>query len=410
MDCKVSVVIPVYNVEPYLPACLDSVLTQTLPEIEVLCVDDASTDGSAAVLAAYEEKDARIRAVYLMENRGQGYCRNTGIEAAKGEYLYLLDSDDMITPEALAELYAAAKAEDLDGIFFDSKVLFETEELRRKHKSYPAVRKGIYPDKVMKGPELFESFMKQNEWTCYIQRQFWKMAFIRENEIRFPVRHEHEDEIFPFYAVLLAERVRYLRKTYFIRRYRYDSVMTAPVLPKNFYGYFRCFLEMNSFVRRHGISSEGTDRNMARIYERMVRYYVLLSDRYDLSLEFAESEKDAYQCFVSAQKLYTYYGNLSETLTERAKAASKVYIYGAGAIADNVYEALIRKDVIVEGFFVTKAGGNPAVFKGRPVRVFHADDAPEDGTLLILAVSDGYLAEIRKYLAGTGWDYCGYRD
>ena len=407
-DKKVSVIIPVYNVEPYLAACIESVCAQTLRDIEVICVDDASTDGSVKVLMACAEKDLRIRTVLLRENRGQGYCRNLGIEMAEGEYLYLLDSDDMITPEALEELYAAAKADRLDGIFFDSQAVYETEELKRKHSGYMDVRKGTYPDAVTSGPELFEAFMTQNEWTCYIQRQLWRTEFIRKNEIAFPVRHEHEDEIFPFFAVLLAERVRYIPERYFIRRYRYDSVMTTPIAPKNFYGYFRCFREMNAFVRRHGFASEGIDRNIARIYEKMVRYYAQLSGRFDLAAEFAENELDDYQCFASSQKLWMYYGNLSETVLSKAREADAVYIYGAGIIAGNVFEGLARNEIAVEGFFVTERGKNPKVYKGRPVRVF--DGKAPEGAFMILAVSAGYLPEVRAAAAKTDWPCAAWSD
>ena len=94
-----SIVVPVYNVEPYLARCLDSVLAQTEHDIEVVCVDDGSTDGSPAILARYAAADARIRVV-TQENRGLSGARNSGLDVARGRYVMFVDSDDWIPPYA----------------------------------------------------------------------------------------------------------------------------------------------------------------------------------------------------------------------------------------------------------------------------------------------------------------------
>ena len=101
---RVSVIIPVYNAASYLPRCLDSVLGQTLKDIEVICVDDGSTDGSAAILADYAAKDSRVK-VITQRNVGAGAARNVGIRAATGEYVGFVDSDDFIDPDFYARLY-----------------------------------------------------------------------------------------------------------------------------------------------------------------------------------------------------------------------------------------------------------------------------------------------------------------
>ena len=97
----VSVVIPVYNVEQYLHACLNSVLAQTLQDIEVICVDDASPDSCPQILDEYAERDPRVTVIHLAKNSQQAFARNRGMEIAGGKYLYLLDSDDLIEPETL---------------------------------------------------------------------------------------------------------------------------------------------------------------------------------------------------------------------------------------------------------------------------------------------------------------------
>ena len=108
MEPKVSVIIPVYNVEPFLARCLDSVVGQTLRDIEIICVDDGSPDRSIDILNRYAAEDARIR-VISQENRGLGGARNRGFDAATGEFVLYVDSDDWIDPAYCERLYEAAR-------------------------------------------------------------------------------------------------------------------------------------------------------------------------------------------------------------------------------------------------------------------------------------------------------------
>ena len=101
---KVSVIIPVYNVEQYLKECLDSVINQTLKDIEIICINDGSTDGSLKILEKYESLDDRI-VVFSQENSGLSATRNKGMQLSSGEYVYFMDSDDYLELNALEELY-----------------------------------------------------------------------------------------------------------------------------------------------------------------------------------------------------------------------------------------------------------------------------------------------------------------
>ena len=101
---KVSVVIPVYGVERYLPACLDSVLRQSLEDLEILCVDDHSPDRCPEILEEYARRDGRLRVIHLPDNGMQGRARNIGMDLASGRYIYFLDADDAIREDALETL------------------------------------------------------------------------------------------------------------------------------------------------------------------------------------------------------------------------------------------------------------------------------------------------------------------
>ena len=110
MSVSVSVVIPVYNSEKYLGQCLNSVLGQSLHDIEVICVDDGSTDNSASVIQERMKEDSRLKIVRHGVNKGVGAARNTGVEAAEGEWIYFLDSDDWVDSDYLEVMLREASA------------------------------------------------------------------------------------------------------------------------------------------------------------------------------------------------------------------------------------------------------------------------------------------------------------
>jgi len=109
----ISVVLPVYNAERFLRQCLDSIINQTLRNIEIICVDDGSTDGSLAILREYAARDARV-IIVTQENKGAGAARNKGIEVARGEYLSFLDSDDFFELSMLEKAHAKVVKDNAD--------------------------------------------------------------------------------------------------------------------------------------------------------------------------------------------------------------------------------------------------------------------------------------------------------
>lgn len=115
---KISIIVPVYNSEKYLKDCLDSCISQTLSDIEIICVDDCSTDNSLEILEEYKTKDSRVKVFYHETNKKQGAARNTGIKNAAGEYIWFIDSDDFIDKNACQLLYDTIKKHNVDLLSF----------------------------------------------------------------------------------------------------------------------------------------------------------------------------------------------------------------------------------------------------------------------------------------------------
>ena len=200
---KVSVIIPVYNGERYIRQTLDSVLAQTLKEIEVICVDDGSKDGSFAILKEYEEKDERVKAV-TQENGGAGKARNTGLALARGEYLSFLDADDFFEPEMLEKGYEKAKAADADIIvwrcdrFLESQNLYQKVDWTLRMAELPPYRPMNYRNFT---DNVFKIFVG---WAW---DKLFRKSFIDEYGLRYQQIRTSNDMLFVFTAIVLAKRI-----------------------------------------------------------------------------------------------------------------------------------------------------------------------------------------------------------
>lgn len=174
---KVSVVIPVYNTGALLDRTLGSVTRQTLADIEVIFVDDCSTDDSLEILRAWERKDARIRVIAFDRNGGVSRARNAGIDAASSPYIYFLDSDDWIDDDYLEAMYAKAVETGQD-VVVNADYIKEYEEAGRdpEREGWGFTEPGFYPPAVV-----------QSHMLCVIWARLYKREYLISNDIRFPI-------------------------------------------------------------------------------------------------------------------------------------------------------------------------------------------------------------------------------
>lgn len=184
----ISVIIPVYNTGAWLPRCLDSVCGQTLRNIEIICVNDGSSDGSGAILEDYAAKDARILTVTLSRNQGPGVARNIGLAAAHGEWLSFVDSDDSLALDFYDKLYTASKESDAEivkGICWEEA-------------NFPNCINLDANTQIKK-----DKFKFTNNWVTAI----YNRNFITSHNIRLPQISNSEDLVFLYHAVTHANKV-----------------------------------------------------------------------------------------------------------------------------------------------------------------------------------------------------------
>lgn len=255
---KFSIIIPVYNVEAYLHQCLDSVLCQDFSDWEAVCVNDGSTDGSAAILEDYVAKDARFRLV-TQPNGGLSAARNAGLDAAQGEYILFLDSDDWLVENALKVLSTNLSGEDM--LCFSGRRFFE-----KTH--------GFNPSDLLKNGDYQSGMDYYNEnallprdfaFVCVVLRAY-RRSFLMDNGLRFKEGILHEDNLFTPLACYYAKEVRVLNVCLYNYRVRANSI-TNTVDMKRLTDLMGTANELAAFF----IPKKGFDKTV--VYRAITHYY-----------------------------------------------------------------------------------------------------------------------------------------
>ncbi len=373
---KVSVIIPVYNAEKYLADTLDSVRMQSLKDIEILCIDDGSTDGSVEVLKEYAEQDNRIKILYQTEeSKGAALARNVGLENARGEYLSILDADDLFRSDMLELLYnkltqtkaqiVMCNAYEYDG---DKDALYPVD-------SY--LRKQYLPDKeVFSGRDVKDHLMQikyGNAWNCMFLR-----SFIEENKIRFRNVRFNDDAEFVYIALALATRITTLDQR--LVYYRVSSVGSQTATRSryseigylcNYYlkrelesrGLYEQFKE--SYVNRAMQSAAGhlsiiEEYSVAKeLYEELKNKYIVELGAYDIADEnyydqrmvkfrdriMASSSYDDYNfmCTRASSLSSDYAFRIPSRIARNSKGTIQVVIYGAGNYGKRLFSRMNNK-------------------------------------------------------------------
>lgn len=239
---KISVIVPVYNVEKFLPECLDSLKKQTLRELEFICVNDGSPDGSLEILNRYAAEDERFLVV-SQENGGLSAARNTGLKYAKGEYVYFIDSDDLIAPDHLENMYDSAKKENADIVINENFVPFVD--------SIPAIFEisVIFPDGVY---EVTPEYILERHKNVTVWTKLYKKSLILDNNISFPVGLIYEDEYFYFATMPYAKKVVQCNTGMYYYRQSGGSIVAKAKNQKRCYDIFKIFELIYNFYEKNG--------------------------------------------------------------------------------------------------------------------------------------------------------------
>jgi glycosyltransferase involved in cell wall biosynthesis len=209
-NCKISVIIPVFNTEKYLRRCLDSVLAQTFPDFELILVDDRSTDTSTEICEEYAKKDRRIKVIHNAQNKGCPQARKTGLDAASGDYIQFIDSDDWIEPDMLELMYSKAVSDDLDMVYCGFYINTDSEQQE------PEL---LYLDdklEMIKGIAVWNGFLPV-VWNKLVKNEIYK-------QIIFPTAHFAEEHQISIQAIHYLKKISYIKIALYHYYMNNDSV------------------------------------------------------------------------------------------------------------------------------------------------------------------------------------------
>ncbi len=211
---KVSIIVPVYNIEAYLPRCVDSLLSQTLKDIEILLIDDGSTDSSGAVCDEYAKTDRRIR-VFHKANGGLSDARNAGLNLAGGDFIGFADGDDAVMPEMFEALYLACT---------ENKTLISAcDRAYRTWEEVPELSLCLRQCRVMTSEEFFGEVLERGDT---VSMGVWNKLYAKPlfDGVRFPVGKLHEDNATLYRLVFKTDRVAYIPVQYYLYQKRPGSL------------------------------------------------------------------------------------------------------------------------------------------------------------------------------------------
>ena len=224
---KVSVIVPVYNVEDYIRECIVSLVNQTLDSIEIIVVNDGTLDRSIEKIKDLLDKYPNIKLINK-ENGGLSSARNEGLKYAKGKYIAFVDSDDYVEKDFLEILYHAAEAECLDIVFSGYKRLLSDGHIQEE------VRNSNLLNKVYNGVDYLAEQFRMKDYKMEVWDDLYNREFLEKHELAFYDKLIHEDDEFTPKVLLKANRVKLINHYGYIYRQRENSIMNSKPNPKVF--------------------------------------------------------------------------------------------------------------------------------------------------------------------------------
>ncbi len=404
---KVSVIVPVYNAKKYLAQCLDSILAQTMKEIEVICVDDGSTDGSGEVLDQYMQQDERVKVLHR-ENRGYGAAMNAGLDVATGKYVGIVESDDCILPEMYGTLYEEAVAEDLDVIKSDA--FFWYEAIGYQRNTHVASLEPYY-DRTLEDVDrniFFDFYM--NIWTGIYKREFLTYEKICFHE---SPGASYQDNGFWLQTMIYGKRVKWLGKAFYL--YRQDNEASSVKSRDKVFAMTREY----EYVEKLLLGREDYQYLSYCYYYKLLRHrgnFLRIADAY--KQEFCRQIQTDYTKYKGSlrgfgglerwlQKVVLDPEQFCEeaiqtrhNIEERLQDADALMIYGAGYRGDRVFRGLVNEGYYDKiSCFAVSETPSESVLAGKQILKIEEAVKNYPKALVIIAVVRGsgmYLQMVQK--------------
>jgi len=324
----VSILIPVYNVEQYLDECLNSVITQSYDNLQIILCNDGSTDNSPSICNDYQRIDSRIT-VFTQKNSGLSIARNNLLKHAKGDYVYFLDSDDYISHNAIEQLLYTAQETKSDVVMFLCKEINQCGEIIATRQYY---QKKEYYEQSINGRIFFELLCKNKDFKTCVSFLFIERDLLLKSKLDFYPHILHEDDLFTFLLLQYAESVTYLEQKLYYRRTRANSIMTSEISSEHINGKCTVICEIIDFCHRFNLFKQ------SGCYISHVNKRINLFERSYIKL----NAEDRIGCKDHVRKMIYKINSISDISTFIIPSCSttKTILYGAGEACGYLFKII----------------------------------------------------------------------
>lgn len=410
---KLSVLIPVYNVAIFLHQCLDSIINQTLKDIEIICINDGSTDESLAILQNYAQRDRRIQ-IIDKPNTGYGHSMNIGLKAATGEYIGIVESDDFADTNMFEQLYLTAVEHDAE--------IVKSNYLEYKNGENHFVE---FPDNVeylkVISPSQYQNIFF---WQATIWSAIYKKDFLLGNDIWFNETPgaSYQDTAFTFKVLACAKHLVLLKEAFL--HYRTDNTNSSVNSVNKVFCICDEYDEIQRFLEKNSILQERykylVEILKFRIYQW--NYHRVSPDyKYEFLLRFTDEfhkakknglliqEHWADQEWLAVHKLMEspeqfHYKNYVQSFWQRIESFNYIVIYGAGVVGKNVAGYIKNKGLSITCFAVANLVGNASEIENIPVYCIDQMAKYKTKGVILVATKEADQPEIVRNLQQRGFD------
>lgn len=388
----ISVIIPVYNKKDFLEKCIDSVLKSSLKNLEIVCIEDNSSDGSKDILKEIAAREEKVIVLENDKNYGVSYSRNRGIQYAKGKYIFFLDADDYVEQYALQIYFQYLEENHAQGCF-----------IRLKDEAGKGIGIKNEYSGVYQGVELLDRFVDNDETFLYACGGIWQRKFLLEYKIEFQKLKIGEGGLFILEALLKAEKVvcsNYLGYCYVLNKTSTNQMQNA--MQESAIGQAKQLIFMIK-----NLQNSDNNKEITHFLEWYIKKYIggiknLRLDKKEVIQELFPKEDERFLLSLMRGSYLEHQIQLDASAESKIVRKGKIYLYGAGYETLDAIRYCHQLGIEIAAVFVTSKQNNPDNIYGFHVREFDKGLIEDRSIPVLVTAHKKHQKEIVDYLSAFG--------
>jgi len=411
---KVSVIIPIYNMEKYLRECLNSVVNQTLDGVEVICINNGCTDSSEQIIAEFLENSGSVKLVKidLEKNIRPAGAINLGLENANGKYVCVLDADDYYKNEnVLKTVVDKVEKYDVDGALFEAETFFESDRIRDEYLRIG----GRYrqsedlKEEVYDGVHVYEKMIEEVDFAPTVWRQIWRSDFLKKNGLKCSERTKGwYDYLFTFCVMLSARRVLYIPESMYMYRMREGAYSSHTYDMERLLAHFYCYRDGMQYIEDVDCNDICLDKSVMFFAKTLINTIKtnaikLIKEGVDFAFELKDKPIDWIHLNLLLTEGHGYIDRLFTPKEYNAlNRATDIVIYGAGAAGQDLARLLEQFGLKDYKFAVTRKRETDS----QDILEIGDVSAQSNDVVIVLAATKKYRKEMMNTLNNLGIKDC----